>query len=102
MKRIEIRELKGKDILALVRFDCEECGGTGVVEHPLWKQYWDEWRALGKPKSWLEQGHIDTWFSERGEIPPEKEEIDCPLCEGTGKREAWLPVAQVLEELGCF
>lgn len=102
MRRIEIRELKGKDVMALVRFDCEECGGTGVVQHPLWRAYWDEWYALGKPRDWLSVEHVNKWFGERGEIPPKNEEVDCPFCEGTGKQEAWLPLAQVLEKLGCF
>lgn len=48
------------------------CGGSGVVQHALWAEYFKNHRSLDE---------AEWWFLERGvsSFPPE--EIQCPICE---------------------
>ena len=61
---------------------CDECKGSGVIESPIWKLFWDEYKEKGCDKSASE---IRKYFRDNcgwyeDELPAE-EEI-CVECEG--------------------
>lgn len=84
-----------------VRDDCRTCAGWGRVQHPSWKEFWEQpnSQALISDNHALEQWFRDRHLLERSSKPImgqyleqfPNEEVACPECEGTGKIESWQP-----------
>ena len=74
---------------------CPECHGTGVITHPVWRDYWAE-----HPSGLLTPEDDERWFSARGfwEIPPE--EVECGACDGVGVLRERVTLAAALAALG--
>ena len=75
---------------------CEHCNHTGVVQHPLWALYWQEFTPATEPtprseeevKWWADHGvglQLDDLDNEPGAVDFPHEEIDCEKCEGRGR-----------------
>ena len=75
---------------------CPECGGSGVVTHPAWHEYWEHHRFLLSSKA------LDAWFAERGYPYPPDEEIPCGTCNGTGVIVEEVDLKQALIDLGVL
>lgn len=86
------------------REKCAECNGTGMVMHPMWKEFF---RENPKPLSTEDEA---TWWTKRGYdierrqashfyqgLPPE--EIDCRVCSGSGVLETPVELLQAIKEV---
>jgi hypothetical protein len=80
----------------LVREKCSECKGEGIVQHPVWAEFWRE-HANQSPT--IEE--TEHWFRDRGHILHRRgheclpeEEISC-TCDD-GYIESWVAPEQVL------
>jgi len=75
---------------------CPKCNGTGVLQHPAWKIYWDQFGEDGCRRT-SEEDRI--WFSERGyrEIPPEEQ--PCFTCNGVGIIRENINLCDALKEI---
>lgn len=86
---------------------CPECKGKCVILHPAWKIFYKSEHF----KFWRESKTADLadvaerFFNEHGygraDIPAQ--EIECGLCEGTGKIRTEVDIREVLKDLknGC-
>ncbi|GIV73504.1 hypothetical protein [Caldilinea sp.] len=83
---------------------CSECGGTGQVQNPEWtdfyKKYQEELETLHR---YTPHESISRWnkmtedFFGTLDTPPET--YECYECEGTGKIERRVPLAEALAAL---
>lgn len=64
----------------LTRSDCIACAGSGLVQHPLWAEFW----ASHQEASGLTADDAKAWFREQGQDSPPPEEITCKPCAGRG------------------
>lgn len=79
---------------------CWKCMGAGVVQHPMWAQYWAHFCVQGT-RNTSEQDR--AWFQEQGwdeDLPGEEE--TCPECEGAKKIVSQIPLAEALKEIGTM
>lgn len=72
-----------------VRDKCKACGGYGVVQRDVWRQFWDK-----------HQGNVSIdekklWFRNRGYDLFPSEELGCCTCRGTGYAESWVPLERI-------
>lgn len=84
-----------------VRRKCEGCpDSSGVVQHPLWVEYWEWMDSRGSSRRSLDEEA--RWWEDHGhpQLPP-PEEVACKLCEGSGYVEAWEPLDVLLAELSA-
>ena len=83
---------------------CTECGGSGVVQHPRWQQFWEEHAAtvediqqIHEPRAANEAWDklMDQVFPDWKQVP---EETYCVECEGEGKITRWVNLDDVLND----
>ena len=67
-----------------IRYKCPECGGSGFITHPLWREYFKRIKT--------EKINIEEYWKEKGYDNPPPEEITCPKCNGTGWHYEWVDI----------
>lgn len=74
--------------------DCEECNGTGIVEHPAWVKLSRVYTHTEFMR--LTDSDIVRWFHDEGydDLPPE--EMACVECEGAKQIEHRVDLSQAL------
>ena len=109
-----------RDLHVIVEEACPDCGGAGVVSHPIYDDLAkavrvydrDKLRPLSASDSGLGPSDIsqrrcrfeDQWMAEHGypggmeHWPPE--ERQCDTCQGTGRRRFAMPIADLARHLG--
>jgi len=76
---------------------CETCNGSGIVQNPLWTDYWEWYDAFT-----VKHGHnptnpeIDSYIQAH-HMEHEPEEMTCPECEGAGEFEDRIELKDALE-----
>ena len=86
--------------LLIEEFTCQECHGSGWVQHPLWARYWE-----ANPGGGLTVEEDQTWFREQGEYTPPHlipEEEPCVECEGAGKIRREVDLVTALVAIGLL
>lgn len=99
-----IEEMSKRKYFVTVEEDCSQCDGVGVVQHPAWAQYWNE---FGGPenhepetrKEILDWFYDNGWSFElrNGHLPSEEE--PCSECEGAGVVVRRVQLADALEDI---
>jgi DnaJ-class molecular chaperone len=80
---IGLGKLKAIEVNALI--ECPDCKGTGIIQHPAWARYWQQFGTKG---NMLPESEYRLWWSSQGyDSPPPNEEVECPLCNGEGTKE---------------
>lgn len=74
--------------------DCETCKGYGMVTHPKWIEFMDEFKD--RPQ---DEDEIEEWFHKEGFDYPPDEEIECAECEGTGESTTQVELSIALSNL---
>jgi hypothetical protein len=81
---------------------CEACQGTGRMQHPAWKAYWEAHpQGLGSPdelRDWFEKSGWNDGLYEPADVIP-GEEIPCFECEGNGTLETEVDLSVALADL---
>lgn len=97
-----IKELEQFDPKARYPIDkyieCPTCKGSGMVQHPAWKEYFDEVGSLNDEAIFnYFKDHWDRNIKSWNDLPPE--EILCPDCEGIGELKITTDLRDVLKEM---
>ena len=88
------------EFLVWKRETCAECEGKKHVQHPLWAQFFNEF------KEWPEREEENKWWREHGyyvhrhggfNLPPEY--IPCSECEGEGIIERHVSLQEALKAI---
>lgn len=69
---------------------CNDCMGTGFVEHPLWVMYRKSECGVGPYE----------WFGDMGYSTLPEEEVKCKNCGGSGEVEEYVNLYDALREIG--
>lgn len=83
---------------------CPRCEGVGIIQHPSWERYWEEFKKhfvnrYPSPEEEYEFGR-DFWSFEGEDLdrlPPE--EIECYKCKGLGEIRSEVPLEEALAEI---
>ena len=86
-----------------IRYDCPHCKGVGIVQNPVWAEFWEQPNAKGmtneETEQWFEDRGLMGWsdfiMGQRCRLFPD-EEIPCYECEGTKVLYRWVPVESIL------
>lgn len=81
---------RAEGLWVIRRRRCDDCGGAGMVTHPVWERYF-ELRPRRDPTEWARS---------MGFREPPPEEIPCGGCDGAGYVEDQVPLWQALRALG--
>lgn len=93
----QCRFLTEAEFLVTARVKCPKCGGSGVVAHPGWLEYWnDEGNRSAQPTTYEQDLE---WFKSHGwdvddRLPPEQ--IECGECDGMGHIEKAVSLREAL------
>ena len=82
-----------RSFFVLCRETCRTCRGSGVVANPLWSRYFAETDATTDPDDWARTVGFDSAL----DVGPE--ELPCEECEGEGRCEYPVPLAEALTDL---
>ncbi|GIW33749.1 hypothetical protein [Meiothermus sp.] len=76
---------------------CPQCGGSGVILHPYWREYWEEFDNRLAP---TKAEHYTFWRN-HGYNPysPPSEEITCHNCNGSGCIESRASLEEALRAI---
>jgi hypothetical protein len=87
---IEEAAMTDRTFFVLCRESCRTCRGSGLVVNPIWDRYFRETDGTADPDLWARA----AGFGSALEVGPE--EIPCDDCEGEGRREYPIPLAEAL------
>lgn len=76
---------------------CPKCNGEKYVQHPAWKEYWED---PAKPTDYIAWFQAHAWMENSRDLPPE--EVECYECDGKGYVEEQVDLRDVLRELGIL
>lgn len=87
------------DLEVLVRHECTECRGGGLVQHPVWMEFFSRPERM----NWS-QAKVNAWFFSRTGKDPDliPDDIACPVCDGSGQETAWASLPELLQEMGLL
>jgi hypothetical protein len=86
-----------------IRYDCKDCDGKGIVQNPVWTEFFEQpgsdTMTNEEIEQWFEDRNLMSWakpyMGQRVRIFPD-EEIPCIECEGAKKIVRWVPVASIM------
>ena len=96
----KLNEVYDDPVVATVKIKCPECNGTGVVQHWLWKRFFDVELPDIAPEDDIDEAVRDFWSShgyDEDQIPHEEE--DCGICNGAGKAYRMIELSELFREL---
>lgn len=77
----------------LIKEKCNECGGSGVVSHHAWAEFYQAEEPFKKENGRImTQEECEEWFRQRGYGRLPDEEPQCHECEGHGEKQRWMDV----------
>jgi len=83
---------------------CEACDGSGMVQHPIWVEFWEPWRDLSLPcpipENFYDDRARELGYPNSAAMP--EEEIECSACQGSGYVRREVPLVVALEALGVL
>jgi hypothetical protein len=88
--------MSDRSFFVLCRETCRTCRGSGVIANPVWERYFAEAQDILDPDHWA----LEAGLGSARAMGPE--EIPCADCEGEGRREYPVSLADALAELGLL